>query len=82
MMRFCLRPLLFTFLIVLLVAMFAPMRIDAIRTTGFSAPSTATQQLFRPGDQVQYPAVAGGAGFRSEKRRVPTGSNPLHNKRR
>ncbi|GMP66757.1 hypothetical protein CsSME_00026978 [Camellia sinensis var. sinensis] len=44
--------------------------------TAFPAPS-AEKQVFRP--LFSSPVVR---GFESEKRKVPTGSNPLHNKRR
>ncbi|CAN0897048.1 hypothetical protein LINGRAHAP2_LOCUS18887 [Linum grandiflorum] len=57
----------------LLISMvFAPSR--------FSSPSTAVQQWFHP--HRGSLGVRGGVEFRSEKRRVPTGPNPLHNKRR
>ena len=55
--------------------------VEAIRTKElmmvprYSAPSS---RFFRPGRPEPFAA----GEFESEKRRVPTGSNPLHNKRR
>lgn len=46
----------------------------------FSRPSARTQQAFHPSKAPFSSSQA--RDFQSQKRRVPTGSNPLHNKRR
>ncbi|KAE8075638.1 hypothetical protein FH972_014334 [Carpinus fangiana] len=67
-------------LLVALLLLFTPRRIYAIRAS-FTVPSTAAEQAFRP-RPVHAPFASQTRGFfESEKRRVPTGSNPLHNKR-
>ncbi|KAK8569019.1 hypothetical protein V6N13_106892 [Hibiscus sabdariffa] len=43
------------------------------------ATTQAAQQVFHPGSSDS--PLTGQAGQFEEKRRVPTGSNPLHNKR-
>ncbi|KAK9284842.1 hypothetical protein L1049_024022 [Liquidambar formosana] len=67
---------LFLFLAFLL---FTTPRIEAIRPRSFSSPSARNQQVFHPWESAPIGEKAG--EFESEKRRVPTGSNPLHNKR-
>ncbi|KAJ4831729.1 hypothetical protein Tsubulata_042525 [Turnera subulata] len=55
-------------------------RSQAIRRSSFSAPSTTTsQQVFR--STSGFHSAAKFKEFQSQKRKVPTGSNPLHNKR-
>lgn len=67
-------------LLVALLLLFTPRRIYAIRPS-FTVPSTPAQQAFRP-RAVHAPFASQTRDFfGSEKRRVPTGSNPLHNKR-
>ncbi|KAK7320525.1 hypothetical protein VNO77_30074 [Canavalia gladiata] len=68
----------FFFFLLLLTLLFLTPRIHAIRTK-FSGPSTSSQQGFHP--WPNSPISSSGREFKSEKRRVPTGSNPLHNKR-
>ncbi|KAB2613571.1 hypothetical protein D8674_035887 [Pyrus ussuriensis x Pyrus communis] len=67
-------------LFALLIPLFAP-RTHAIRRS-FPSPSSArSQQVFRP-SMTSAPYTKDQArDFVSEERRVPTGSNPLHNKR-
>ncbi|KAM0955819.1 hypothetical protein ACFX13_024769 [Malus domestica] len=68
-------------LFALLILFFAP-RTHAIRTS-FPSPSSArSQQVFRP-SVTSAPSTRDheARNFESEKRKVPTGSNPLHNKR-
>ncbi|XAR55347.1 hypothetical protein NMG60_11035398 [Bertholletia excelsa] len=43
---------------------------------GFPAPATGVRRVFHP-----PVSTSAGRGFESQKRKVPTGSNPLHNKR-
>ena len=64
-------------LLVALLLLFTP-RFYAARSS-FPSPSTARQQTFRPKTNAPFASQAG--EFESEKRKVPTGSNPLHNKR-
>ncbi|KAJ4835334.1 hypothetical protein Tsubulata_044462 [Turnera subulata] len=57
-------------------------RSQAIRRSSFSAPSTTTsQQVFRSTSGSGFHSAAKSKEFESQKRKVPTGSNPLHNKR-
>ncbi|KAJ6680489.1 CLAVATA3/ESR (CLE)-RELATED PROTEIN 20 [Salix purpurea] len=56
-----------------------PRSCHAIRTS-FSAPSTSQQGFRSPFSSSPFAERA--KEFESQKRRVPTGSNPLHNKRR
>ncbi|KAI4305778.1 hypothetical protein L6164_029123 [Bauhinia variegata] len=64
-----------SFLLLLLLLSFSALRIEAIRGK-FSSPSN---QVFHPWHK---PPISSPAGeIYSQKRRVPTGSNPLHNKR-
>ncbi|KAG6661203.1 hypothetical protein CIPAW_03G157300 [Carya illinoinensis] len=73
--RFHLCTLLVAFLILL-----STPRFYAIRVSVSGPSSTATgQQPFRP--KYNAPVADRARAFESEKRRVPTGSNPLHNKR-
>ncbi|KAK7300376.1 hypothetical protein RJT34_11220 [Clitoria ternatea] len=58
--------------------LFLTPRIHAIRAK-FSGPSTSSHQDFHPWGNS--PISSRDREFKSEKRRVPTGSNPLHNKR-
>ncbi|KAK7276538.1 hypothetical protein RIF29_17679 [Crotalaria pallida] len=68
------------FLITLLFLTTTTPRIHAIRTK-FSGPYTSSRhQVFHPWAN-NSPISSRGREFNSEKRRVPTGSNPLHNKR-
>lgn len=76
----CLCFLLLSTLLVLLLL--ASPRVGAIRTTTFSSPSSAHRQVFRPRDSTSPFAGSEAKDLESEKRKVPTGSNPLHNKRR
>lgn len=71
-------------LLLVLLALFASLRVGAIRTTTFSTPSSTSRQVFRPRDRTNETPSAGGEArdLVSQKRKVPTGSNPLHNKRR
>ncbi|KAJ7960352.1 putative Clavata3/esr-related 20 [Quillaja saponaria] len=66
-------------LLVTLLLLFTPRNMHAIRTR-LSSPSTTSQPVFRP-RPVSAPFSYSGKDLYSEKRRVPTGSNPLHNKR-
>ncbi|BFG26081.1 hypothetical protein CerSpe_123550 [Prunus speciosa] len=66
--------LLFTLLL-----FFAPTNNRAIQTSFPSPASARSQQVFRP--SVSAPSTRQARVFDSEKRKVPTGSNPLHNKR-
>lgn len=45
-----------------------------------SSPSARTQRVFHPSNAPLSRSQA--RDFQSQKRKVPTGSNPLHNKRR
>ncbi|RYR00201.1 hypothetical protein Ahy_B07g088306 [Arachis hypogaea] len=73
------------FLFITLLLFLTP-RIHAIRRNKFSTPSTSSsssssssrQQGFHPWKNNNDSPTE----FDSEKRRVPTGSNPLHNKKR
>ncbi|CAK9155375.1 unnamed protein product [Ilex paraguariensis] len=56
---------------------FSTLSVHAIRRSEFSGDFTGTKQVFQ--SSVSAPAAR---DFKSEKRKVPTGSNPLHNKRR
>lgn len=71
------------YLFLLLSLLFlTPRRVHAIRTNKFSSrPSTSTtqQQVFH--SFSNSPISSRGRVFKPEKRKVPTGSNPLHNKR-
>ncbi|KAJ6723729.1 CLAVATA3/ESR (CLE)-RELATED PROTEIN 20 [Salix koriyanagi] len=55
-----------------------PRSCHAIRRS-FSAPSTSQQGFRSPFSSSPFAERA--KEFESQKRRVPTGSNPLHNKR-
>lgn len=77
----------FCLLFTLLLLLFSPRSIHGIRITGFPSPSSAKRR--RTQQQVFHfrPSVTSGPSkpkenyYESEKRKVPTGSNPLHNKR-
>ncbi|XWS75773.1 hypothetical protein CRYUN_Cryun01aG0121100 [Craigia yunnanensis] len=68
----------------LVILLFTP-RIQAIRRN-LLASGTSAKGTRQPGQQVFHPGsgsspFTGQARQFEEKRRVPTGSNPLHNKR-
>ncbi|KAG5053176.1 hypothetical protein AAZX31_02G254000 [Glycine max] len=63
----------------LLTLLFLTPRIQAIRIK-YSGPSTLSQQDFHPWANSPI-SSSREREYMSEKRRVPTGSNPLHNKR-
>ncbi|KAE9606230.1 hypothetical protein Lalb_Chr10g0105701 [Lupinus albus] len=65
-------------LFLFLTLIFLTPRIRAMKIK-FSGPSTSNQHVFHP--WANSPISSRGRQFMSEKRRVPTGSNPLHNKR-
>ncbi|KAG2712138.1 hypothetical protein I3843_04G103500 [Carya illinoinensis] len=73
-------------LVALLGLVFTPIRlIDGIRVSSVPGPpSTATAQVrvFRPKVNNATPFASHARDYQSEMRKVPTGSNPLHNKRR
>lgn len=73
----------YLFVLLTLLVLFADGRTEAIQTTtSFSSPSsTVSRQVFRPSGSSSFPGSQA-RDLESEKRRVPTGSNPLHNKRR
>ncbi|KAF8016715.1 hypothetical protein BT93_H2056 [Corymbia citriodora subsp. variegata] len=67
-------------------AMATATRMASLSSSSPSSPSTANQLLvpnLHPleGGAVSPIAGRGGQDLSSEKRKVPTGSNPLHNKR-
>ncbi|KAK8694305.1 hypothetical protein V6N13_071859 [Hibiscus sabdariffa] len=64
-------------LVVVILLLLTP-RIQAIRRN-ILVSHKGTQQVFHPGSSGS--PLTGQAGQFEEKRRVPTGSNPLHNKR-
>ncbi|CAJ1971154.1 unnamed protein product [Sphenostylis stenocarpa] len=64
--------------LLLITLLFLAPRVHSIRTK-FSGPSTSSHQDFHPWGNP--PISSRDREFMSEKRRVPTGSNPLHNKR-
>ncbi|KAJ0113341.1 hypothetical protein Patl1_01963 [Pistacia atlantica] len=66
------------FAALLLLLIFTP-KIHAIPRS-FSSPSARVQQAFHPSNAPFSSSQT--RDFQSQKRRVPTGSNPLHNKRR
>ncbi|KAJ4730083.1 putative Clavata3/esr-related 20 [Melia azedarach] len=80
--KFC---LLLSFLLLLLLLVSTP-RIEAARWRSFSSPSGRTHQqlqVFNSSNSADpFTSSHGAREFESQKRRVPTGSNPLHNKRR
>ncbi|GAY64003.1 hypothetical protein WN944_010966 [Citrus x changshan-huyou] len=70
-------------LVVLIFTSSTP-RIEAGRWKSFSSPSSRTQQVYADSSvSVPFDSARPSSSqeFESEKRRVPTGSNPLHNKR-
>ncbi|KAK7306611.1 hypothetical protein VNO77_44562 [Canavalia gladiata] len=70
----------FHLILLLSILLFLTPRSHAIRTKFSSGPSsTSSQQAFHP--WANSPIRSRGGEFESQKRRVPTGSNPLHNKR-
>ncbi|QCE01478.1 hypothetical protein DEO72_LG7g2775 [Vigna unguiculata] len=64
--------------LIIITLLFLTPRIHCIRSK-FSGPSTSSHEDFHPWGNS--PISSRGREFMSEKRRVPTGSNPLHNKR-
>ena len=66
-------------LFIAFLLVFTPMTVQAARHS-FPRLSFASQQVFRPPEEAPIHGHAS-EYFKSEKRRVPTGSNPLHNKR-
>ncbi|EOX93295.1 Clavata3/esr-related 20, putative [Theobroma cacao] len=69
--------------LVVIILLFTP-RIQAIRRnlasgTSAESPTHPGQQVFHPGSSAA-PFTGQSRQF-EEKRRVPTGSNPLHNRR-
>ncbi|KAJ1410281.1 Clavata3/ESR [Sesbania bispinosa] len=69
----------FHLFLLLSILLFLTPTSHAIRSK-FSGPSSSSsQQLFHP--WANSPISSRGREFESQKRRVPTGSNPLHNKR-
>ncbi|KAF8043160.1 hypothetical protein BT93_A1490 [Corymbia citriodora subsp. variegata] len=88
--RFRLCPLLLLLLLCLLFLQFAPRTTQAARrslSVSSSSSSSSKEQPFESNMNtvgvVAAPLDEGQAGDfpTAEKRRVPTGSNPLHNKR-
>nr|KYP71039.1 hypothetical protein KK1_010282 [Cajanus cajan] len=69
----------FHYFLLFLTLLFLTPRIQAIRIK-FSGPSTSSHQEFHPWPNSPI-SSRGREFFKSEKRRVPTGSNPLHNRR-
>ncbi|CAL0307516.1 unnamed protein product [Lupinus luteus] len=69
----------FNFLLLFLTILLLAPNIDAIKTK-FSGPSTSRQQVFHPWANSPI-SSSRGREFKSEKRQVPSGPNPLHNKR-
>ncbi|CAL0317586.1 unnamed protein product [Lupinus luteus] len=67
----------FNFFLFLTLIFLTP-RIHAMKNK-FSGPSTSNQHVFHV--WANSPISSRGRQFKSQKRRVPTGSNPLHNKR-
>nr|KYP34994.1 hypothetical protein KK1_043995 [Cajanus cajan] len=67
-------------LLLLSILLFLTTRSHAIRTK-FSSPSSASSQQQALHPWVNSPISSRGRDFESQKRRVPTGSNPLHNKK-
>ncbi|OMO53855.1 hypothetical protein CCACVL1_28287 [Corchorus capsularis] len=75
--------------LVIILLLFTPARIQAIRIRNLESvatsaksprnPTETTSQVFHPGSSKA--PFTGQAGQFEEKRRVPTGSNPLHNRR-
>ncbi|CAL5203440.1 unnamed protein product [Lathyrus oleraceus] len=70
----------FHFFLLLTILLFLTPTCYTIRTK-FSGPSTSTQQRVFHHQCVNSPISCRGREFESQKRRVPTGSNPLHNKK-
>ncbi|PRQ52716.1 hypothetical protein RchiOBHm_Chr2g0158481 [Rosa chinensis] len=77
-------------LFTLLILLFAPSSSHGTLITGFPSPSSSLARRRRTQQQRVFhfrPAVTSGPSkpkenyYESEKRKVPTGSNPLHNKR-
>ncbi|KAE9614929.1 hypothetical protein Lalb_Chr04g0249881 [Lupinus albus] len=67
-------------LLLFLIILFLTPKIHAIKTK-FSGPSTSRQQVFHPWANISPISSRGSRKFKSEKRKVPSGPNPLHNKR-
>ncbi|XVF21013.1 hypothetical protein REPUB_Repub12eG0053900 [Reevesia pubescens] len=73
-------------LLVIILLLFTPSSTQAIRRNNLVSDPSAKGRTRQPGQQVFHPGSSsspftGQAGQFEEKRRVPTGSNPLHNKR-
>ncbi|KAK5784320.1 hypothetical protein PVK06_038843 [Gossypium arboreum] len=73
------------FSLVLILLLLTP-RIQAIRRNILVSSDSSVKGTRQPGQQVFHPGstgppFTGQARQFEEKRRVPTGSNPLHNKR-
>ncbi|ESW18019.1 hypothetical protein PHAVU_006G006600 [Phaseolus vulgaris] len=75
-MKHCILLLLFS------IPLFLTTTSHAIRIKFSSAPSTSTQHHLQPlHSWANSPITSRGRNFEFQKRTVPTGSNPLHNKR-
>ncbi|KAI4308358.1 hypothetical protein L6164_031441 [Bauhinia variegata] len=68
----------FSFLVLFLLLFSAP-RTYASRSK-FSSPSSSSHQVFHPWNESPI-SSSPAREISSQKRRVPSGSNPLHNKR-
>ncbi|OAY33075.1 hypothetical protein MANES_13G067900v8 [Manihot esculenta] len=76
----------FGFSCFLVIALLTFLVLRSSQTTGMSFSSatfaTRTHQQFRSRPPVNVPVKGRSHEFEFQKRRVPTGSNPLHNKKR
>ncbi|CAK8538503.1 unnamed protein product [Lathyrus sativus] len=70
----------FHFFLILSLLFLTPRVHHAIRIK-LSSPSTSSHHAFHIPFFNSSPIRSKGRDFKSQKRRVPTGSNPLHNKR-